>query len=68
MCADSILQFQDTFVGIELTSFDGDALGAVVGLAEGDWEGPFDGDREGMLLGLLEGDRLGLCVGLRCEE
>ena len=34
--SESILQ--DTFAGvdIELTSFDGDVLGAVVGLAEGD--------------------------------
>ena len=27
---------KDTFMDIELTSFDGDVLGAVVGLAEGD--------------------------------
>ena len=40
-----------------LTSFVGDPVGTVVGLAEG--------EIEGCLLGLLEGDWLGFCVG--CE-
>lgn len=47
-----------------LTPLDGDPVGTVVGLDEGETDGPFDGDNEGPLVGSevigeLEGDDVG---------
>ena len=42
---------------MKLTSFDGDSVGTVDGLADGETDGP--------LLGPCEGERLGLDVGFK---
>ena len=53
---------------LKLTFFVGDTEGELVGLADGEVDGPLEGDRVGLLdgecVGLDEGDRLGALVGL----
>ena len=47
-----------------LTPLDGDPVGTVVGLDEGEVDGPFDGDNEGPLVGSeVIGEREGEVVG-----